>query len=590
MTEPAEIRRGRPRMPVSPLDQAPWWLLPRRVGIGLLAAGRFFVTVSWDALRGRRGPSWRAVRARESLEWLGGTAVRMGIELSQRLDALPYETAVELSAMRDRQPPFGWEIARPKVEAAAGRPVAEVFASVEPRAVYSDSLVCVFRARLLDGAPVAVRVRRPGAAREVAADLLFIRCLIRLAELLALVRPGRWSRLSEELRELLVQQIDFVSAARYQRLTRRFVRKAKLGFVEVAHVYAELGSDEIMVSAFVDGLSCEALLELRAPERAAAMAAAELDGARLGRRLLHLAWWSLFEAPVFQGSPHPRRIVFLPRDRIAFVGLADCGAAARRTRRVMKQTLKKLAEDDVADAAAAVLQALAPLPAMDTGVFLKQLEGCLWPRLFALQDPHAPWFDRTSSPTWLAVLDAARAEGAPVRDEVLRMIRAALLYDAIVGEIWPEVDTLATFRTYLRKADARTADAFSKESQKMMERGLREPMLARAAETRNTIDRLTFWLEATLDDLPVAFLTMTGKAAYATAVVIQAVLLTAGLVVVVSLGVGVSRWAAGDPVTARAVAAWLTGHPWWVAGPALLVIAVTIRRILFRLGDKDHAR
>jgi ubiquinone biosynthesis protein len=54
-------------------------------------------------------------------------------------------------------------VAEKTVEAALGRPVAEVYGSFEPEPITSGSMARVHRATLLDGTPVAVKVLHEGA-------------------------------------------------------------------------------------------------------------------------------------------------------------------------------------------------------------------------------------------------------------------------------------------------------------------------------------------------------------------------------------------------------------------------------------------
>src|SRR3954463_1693299 len=69
----------------------------------------------------------RAVRLRRALETLGPIFVKFGQVLSTRRDLLPTDIADELAKLQDQVPPFPAELAVAAVEAAFGRPIAEVF-------------------------------------------------------------------------------------------------------------------------------------------------------------------------------------------------------------------------------------------------------------------------------------------------------------------------------------------------------------------------------------------------------------------------------------------------------------------------------
>lgn len=56
-----------------------------------------------------------------------------------------------------------------------GRPIGEVFETLQPQAAASASLAQVYRGVLLTGEEVAVKVQRPDALPTVARDLVILR-------------------------------------------------------------------------------------------------------------------------------------------------------------------------------------------------------------------------------------------------------------------------------------------------------------------------------------------------------------------------------------------------------------------------------
>ena len=58
-------------------------------------------------------------------------------------------------------PPFPDDLAFEILEAELGRPIAEVYREIGPAPVAAASLGQVYRATLLDGTDVAVKVHRP---------------------------------------------------------------------------------------------------------------------------------------------------------------------------------------------------------------------------------------------------------------------------------------------------------------------------------------------------------------------------------------------------------------------------------------------
>src|SRR5271169_6577937 len=84
----------------------------------------------WTWFQRRRGGA-RGERLRLALEELGPIFVKFGQALSTRRDLLPVDIADELAKLQDRVPPFDGAIAVAMIEAAFGRPLADIFTSFE---------------------------------------------------------------------------------------------------------------------------------------------------------------------------------------------------------------------------------------------------------------------------------------------------------------------------------------------------------------------------------------------------------------------------------------------------------------------------
>ena len=103
------------------------------------------------------------------------------------------------------------------------------------------------------GREVAVKVRRPRIQKEFTADLDAINWLFFSLEFLTIWRPGTTRHISYELRDLLLEELDFRREARYQELFRRYHKRRKKMHVTAPKVYHELSGEEVMVSEFVKG-------------------------------------------------------------------------------------------------------------------------------------------------------------------------------------------------------------------------------------------------------------------------------------------------------------------------------------------------
>jgi ubiquinone biosynthesis protein len=124
----------------------------------------------------------RAVRLRLAFEELGPTFIKFGQALSTRSDLLPPEVVAELTLLQDNVPPLAGGVAERAIEAALGRSIDDLFLEFDPVPLAAASIAQVHRATLRSGAVVAVKVRRPGLATVVEADLAILADLAALAE------------------------------------------------------------------------------------------------------------------------------------------------------------------------------------------------------------------------------------------------------------------------------------------------------------------------------------------------------------------------------------------------------------------------
>ncbi|MFI6290747.1 AarF/UbiB family protein [Nonomuraea sp. NPDC050790] len=145
---------------------------------GIVADGRVY-----------QGGAKLARSLRAALNEGGVTFVKLGQMLSTRRDLIPGPFADQLATLQTRAEPEPWPAIEAAIRAALGRPPAEVFAGIDHEPMAAASVAQVHAARLLDGREVVLKVQRPRARAEVAADMEIILRLSRRLE-----RSTPWGR------------------------------------------------------------------------------------------------------------------------------------------------------------------------------------------------------------------------------------------------------------------------------------------------------------------------------------------------------------------------------------------------------------
>ena len=277
------------------------------------------------------------------------------------------EALAPLEAALDRARVKGSEPLAPKqvekaLRGAWGRPPGKVLDALdldEPAAV--TPLAQVHRG-VLAGAPVAVKVRRPGLDNAVRADLALLDAL----------RPplaGAFSALDgavllRRIREQALDELDLEHEAAQQRAVGRALRDVAGLVVPATHT--ELAGSAVLVSAWLDGPTLAGHDPADPSEVARVLLAAHVTAARAGLVLI---------------DPRPNHVVLLDDGRVGLLGTGNAVAADRARLALLLTLPAALRDDDPARFAGIAVDDLRLLPdaatAGDAHALLRDLLGDL---------------------------------------------------------------------------------------------------------------------------------------------------------------------------------------------------------------------
>jgi ubiquinone biosynthesis protein len=194
-------------------------------------------------------PRARGAALTACLVRLGPTFVKGGQLLSSRADLLSPSWCTALGRLTDRMDAMPGVAAR-RALAGYSRARDWPFTRLDSVPLASGSIACVYRARLHDGREVAVKVRRPGIARRMAADFRLLEAGAALLERLPGLRGTPMRRMVGQVASAVLGQLDLDrEAAILDRL------RADLGgLVRVPEpVHAACG-DGVLVMEYLEGL------------------------------------------------------------------------------------------------------------------------------------------------------------------------------------------------------------------------------------------------------------------------------------------------------------------------------------------------
>ena len=102
---------------------------------------------------------------------IGPAAIKLGQSLATRPDLVGDEAASNLLTLQDRLPPVPFAQIRQEIERSFGRPIEDMFESLDPEPVGAASIAQVHKGVTTDGRTVAVKVLRPGIRQRFARDI-----------------------------------------------------------------------------------------------------------------------------------------------------------------------------------------------------------------------------------------------------------------------------------------------------------------------------------------------------------------------------------------------------------------------------------
>jgi ubiquinone biosynthesis protein len=263
------------------------------------------------------GSSARGQHLRELLDELGPTFVKFGQLLSTRPDVVPPDIISELRALQDDVRPFPFEQAERVIEEDLGNSIERLFLEFDPTPVAAASIGQVHRATLPNGNLVAVKVQRPGAPRQIEADLTLLYQAAKLVkERVHALDFIDAQALVDEFARQIRQELDYrLEGRNAQAFHHNFAGDAH---VHVPKVYWTYTRARVLTLEWLEGTQLADVdrLPLSLEERRG-----------LAYRVAETWMAMIFRHGFFHGDPHPANIMVM--EEAGAIGLVDFGAVGK---------------------------------------------------------------------------------------------------------------------------------------------------------------------------------------------------------------------------------------------------------------------
>ncbi|MEM7342861.1 MAG: AarF/UbiB family protein [Chloroflexota bacterium] len=563
----------------------------RRLYVWLYGLILFFGGVFWDQVKGRNTTERQAVRLRQTINQIGGTFIKFGQQASIRVDLLPYAYCTELTKLLDTVPPFPTNQAIKEIEQLTGKPLSETFERFDPEPIGAASIACVYQARLKNGDRVAIKVRRPGIGEQFAADLRVMGWLFGLMELLTFVRSGLTDNVLQELRETLLEELDFYKEARYQSIFRQRAAQAPRDFFTAPEVYPELSGEAVITQAFVSGIWLSELLAAVEHQDETVLESLQtelqIDPKVVAKRLLWVSHWGVWSNIFFHADPHPANIIVQPNNQLVFIDFGAVGSLSSSRRLTLYKVFNLEAKEDVETIARVTLALLEPLPPVDVDKVLNAIQTVYWEALIATRSGQSAWWERTSAQLWLGFFKVTNQFQIPMSFDTLRMIRATLLYDTLAARLDNDIDIGAQYRAYLKDAGQEARQRFRKSLTHRLRHGFDDQDFLKLEELADLGEQVLYQTQRLLSSHTYNFGALVGKFVSAILMVFNLafqILIITGIIIV---GVAVAQLLQYNlELSLPALFVQVISNIWYQLLLVFLIL-MSFRRILLRLADKE---
>ncbi len=212
-----------------------------------------------DELKENEEKNWGkilALRLRISFEELGPTFIKFGQLLASREDIFPPEFIEELSKLKDRVKGIPFSKIKANVEESLGKKIEEIFEEVEEKPIGTASIAVVYRAKLLNGDQVVIKVRRPNVEKDIERDIALMEFLLtglekRSEELKFLGLSRLFHDFSIGIRSELSFTLEALNGQRFRTIIEKYDED---NIFYIPKILKEYSKENILVMEYVDGI------------------------------------------------------------------------------------------------------------------------------------------------------------------------------------------------------------------------------------------------------------------------------------------------------------------------------------------------
>lgn len=280
----------------------------------------------------------RAERIRMACEEAGPSAIKIAQLFSSRTDLLPEDLIVELKKLQSEVKTFPFSVAKRILEEELPLPLEEIFEYFDEKPIGSASIGQVYKARLITGEDVVVKLRRPGVGKLLVQDLDIAKTMLPYLKGVIEQNGLTYEAAEDGLNEIeksTVKELDYKNEARNIETFRKFYAKRRDFYVPRA--YREYSTEKLLIIEFAKGCKITDQEQLEKWE---------LDPKKIAERGMDIYLTQIFEFGYFHADPHPGNIIIQEDGRICLIDFGMVGKLMQRDKISFAQVFIAMARSD----------------------------------------------------------------------------------------------------------------------------------------------------------------------------------------------------------------------------------------------------
>ncbi|ATL75939.1 ubiquinone biosynthesis protein [Chryseobacterium piperi] len=267
-------------------------------------------------------------RIRLVLEELGPTFVKLGQTFSNREDLLPPEMIQELQKLQDKVETVDMNV-EDILENEFNISVKDHFQKVQHKPLATASIAQVYKATLLDGSEVILKIKKGDVQTVIEDDLLLIKDLEKIVSSYSEI--GEKLNLKQAISTFEKSLLEEVSLINEKNNILQFSRNFKNNKeTYVPKIYEEFSNNNVLCMEFIDGIKVTDKVELLAND---------IDPVKISEVGLRLFVSQILDFGFFHADPHAGNILVKRDGKVVFIDFGAVGKIQPNDKEILEDLI-----------------------------------------------------------------------------------------------------------------------------------------------------------------------------------------------------------------------------------------------------------